>query len=50
MAVVVGFAFLGLSVTTVGKRVFLLVVATNPHRHASHDDNNQHGSKSGRWP
>ena len=28
MAVVVGFAFLGLSVTPVGKRVFLLVVAT----------------------
>ena len=30
MAVVVGFAFWGLSVTPVGKRVFLLVVATNP--------------------
>ena len=50
MAVVVGFAFLGLAVTPVGKRVFLLVVATNPHRHASHDDNSRHGSKSGRWP
>ena len=31
MAVVVGFAFLGLSVTPVGKRVFLLVVATIPN-------------------
>ena len=30
MAVVVGFAFLGLAVTPVRKRVFLLVVATNP--------------------
>ena len=28
MAAVVGFAFLGLAVTPVGKRVFLLVVAT----------------------
>ena len=50
MAVVVGSAFLGLAVTPVGKRVFLLVVATNPQRHASHDDNSRHGSKSGRWP
>ena len=31
MAVVVGFAFLWLSVTPVGKRVFLLVVATIPN-------------------
>ena len=31
MTVVVGFAFLGLSVTPVGKRVFLLVVATIPN-------------------
>ena len=31
MAAVVGFAFLGLSVTPVGKRVFLLVVATIPN-------------------
>ena len=31
MAAVVGFAFLWLSVTPVGKRVFLLVVATNPN-------------------
>ena len=50
MAVVVGFAFWGLSVTPVGNRVFLLVVATIPQRHALHDDNSQHGSKSGRWP
>ena len=50
MTVVVGFAFLGMAMTTVGKRVFLLVVATNPHRHASHDDNSRHGSKSGRGP
>ena len=31
MAVVVGFAFSWLSVTPVGKRVFLLIVATNPN-------------------
>ena len=31
MASVVGFAFLGLSVTPVGKRVFLHVVATTPN-------------------
>ena len=31
MAVVVGFAFWGLSATPVGKRVFLLVVATIPN-------------------
>ena len=31
MAAVVGSAFWGLSVTPVGKRVFLLVVATNPN-------------------
>ena len=31
MAVVVGFAFWGLAVTTVGERVFLLIVATNPN-------------------
>ena len=31
MAAVVGFAFLWLSVTPVGKRVFLLVVATTPN-------------------
>ena len=31
MAAVVGFAFLGLAVTTVRKRVFLLVVTTIPN-------------------
>ena len=31
MAAVVGFAFLELAVTPVGKRVFLLVVATIPN-------------------
>ena len=31
MAAVVGFVFLGLAVTTVRKRVFLLIVATNPN-------------------
>ena len=50
MAAVVGFAFWGVAVTPVGKRVFLLIVATTPQRHASHDDNSRHGSKSGRWP
>ena len=50
MAAVVGFAFLWLSVTAVGKRVFLLVVAAFPQRHALHDDNGGHGSKSGQRP
>ena len=50
MAAVVGFAFGGKAVTVVGKRVFLLVVATTPQRHALHDDNSRHGSKSGLWP
>ena len=50
MAAVVGFAFWGLAVTPVGKRVFLHVVAANPQRHARHDDNSRHGSKSGLWP
>ena len=31
MAAVVGFAFLRLAVTPFGKRVFLLIVATNPN-------------------
>ena len=31
MAAVVGFAILGLTVTPVGKRVFLFVVATTPN-------------------
>ena len=31
MAAVVGFAFLGMVVTSVGKRVFLLVVTTIPN-------------------
>ena len=31
MADVVGFAFLGLAVTPFGKRIFLLIVATNPN-------------------
>ena len=46
MAVVVGFAFLWLSVTPAGKLVFLRVVPSPPQRHASHDDNSRHGSKS----
>ena len=50
MAAVVGFAFWGLAVTPVGKRVSLHVVAANPQRHALHDDNSRYGSKSGRWP
>jgi len=50
MAAVVGFAFLWLSVTPVGKQVFLLVVAATPQCHALHDDNSRHGSKSGRRP
>ena len=31
MAAVVGFSFLGVAVTPFGKRVFLLIVATNPN-------------------
>ena len=50
MAAVVGFAFLWLSVTPVGKLVFLRVVPSPPQRHALHDDNSRHGSKSGQWP
>ena len=50
MAAVVGFAFLWLTVTAVGKLVFLLVVANPPQRHALHDDNSRHGSKSGQRP
>ena len=50
MAAVVGFAFLWLSVTPVGKLVFLRVVAAFPQRHALHGDNSRHGSKSGLWP
>ena len=50
MAPVVGFAFWELAVTPVGKRVFLRVVPSPPQRHALHDDNSRHGSKSGRWP
>ena len=50
MAAVVGFAFWGLAVTPVGKRVFFLIVATIPQRLALHDDNSRHGSKSGLWP
>ena len=50
MAAVVGFAFLWLSVTPVGKLVFLLFRRRHPQRHALHDDNNRHGSKSGLWP
>ena len=50
MAAVVGFAFLWLSVTPVGKLVFLLVVVANPKRYTLHDDNSRRGSKSGRWP
>ena len=50
MAAVVGFALLELIVTPVGKPVFLQVVAVTPQRHAWHDDNSHHGSKSGRRP
>ena len=50
MAAVVGFAFLGVAVTPFGKQVFLRVVPSPPQRHALHDDNSRHGSKSGRWP
>ena len=50
MVAVVGFAFLGKVVTPVGKRVFLHVIASPTQRHALHDDNSRHGSKSGQRP
>ena len=50
MVAVVGFAFLGKVVTPVGKQVFFHVIASPPQRHALHDDNSRHGSKSGRCP
>ena len=50
MATVVGFAFLWLSMTPVGKRVSLFVVAATPNAMLRMTNNSRHGSKSGRWP
>ena len=50
MAAVVGFAFLWLSVTPVGKRVFLLVVAAPPNAMLCMTTTAGMVQKSGLWP
>ncbi len=50
MAAVVGFAFLWLSVTPDGKRVFLFVVATTPNAMLCMTTTAGMVQKSGRWP
>ena len=50
MASVVGFAFLWLSVTPVGKQVFLLVVATIPNAMHCMATTAATVKKSGLWP
>ena len=50
MAAVVGFAFLGGVGDASQKTSFPPYRRHHPQRHASHDDNSRHGSKSGRWP
>ena len=50
MASVVDFAFLWLSVTPVGKRVFLLVITTIPNAMRCMATTAATVKKSGRWP
>ena len=50
MAAVVGFAFLGTVGDASRKTSFPLCRRHHPQRHALHDDNSRHGSKSGRRP
>ena len=50
MAPVVGFAFLGTVGDASRKTSFPLCRRHHPQRHALHDDNSRHGSKSGRRP
>ena len=50
MAAVVGFAFLGVVGDASRKTSFPPYRRHHPQRHALHDDNSRHGSKSGRWP
>ncbi len=50
MAIVVGFAFWGGVGDVSRKTSFPPCRRRHPQRHALHDDNSRHGSKSGRWP
>ena len=50
MAAVVGFAFLWLSVTPVGKRVFLIVVAAIPNAMLRMTTTSGMVQKAARWP
>ena len=50
MAPIVGLAFLWLSVTAVGKQVFLLVVAATPNAMPCMTTTAGMVQKSGRWP
>ena len=50
MAIVVGFAFLGGVGDVSRKTSFPPCRRHHPQRHALHDGNSRHGSKSGRWP
>ena len=50
MAAVAGFAFLGGDGDASQKTSFPPCRRHQPQRHALHDDNSRHGSKSGRWP
>ena len=50
MATVVGFAFLGGGGDASRKTSFPPCRRHHPQRHALHDDNSRHGSKSGLWP
>ena len=50
MAAVVGFAFLGTVGDASRKTSFPPCRRHHPQRHALHDDNSRHGSKSGRCP
>ena len=50
MAAVVGFAFWGDVGDASRKTSFPPCRRHHPQRHALHDDNSRHGSKSGLWP
>ena len=50
MADVVGFAFFGVCGDASRKTSFPPYRRHQTQRHALHDDNSRHGSKSGRWP
>ena len=50
MTAVVGYAFLWAVGDASRKTRFPPCRRRHPHRHALHDGNSRHGSKSGRWP